>query len=349
MPASAAQRSPLTAGRRGPSFMTRFQRLATYAWVPAFLLLTAVGHWQSAGIPPCGLDGFARAEGPLPAHMPAPEDPPADDEGDGPTARVAPIRNLTPEEINRIRYLELRAMRMTDDDRPDAVIVKIPPKTIEEFLDDKKGSERFQGEQQRRDFRKLTPPRKLHEIAKFDKDLRYVDKVQIETDPEVFVQFRKRVLPIVLQNCATAGCHSSTNEAAAGFRLSKDPKKLPVSIYTNFVTLCQIKVDNHAVIDRITPEESLLLTYMLPPKDVKPELQHPGDVKYKPGFPNRASNHYRTIENWIKSLKHPAEDYGVDLVRAEPAASQPADAPDEAAPADDAMKPPPKPKPRPNP
>jgi len=293
-----------------------------------------------------GLSWFGSSATSANAQMARVDDPPPDDEDDANASKlVAPLRKLTPEEINRIRYLELKAMRIASDDRPDKVIVKIPPKTIEEFLDEKKGDDGFQGDQQRREFHKLTPPQKLHKIARYDKDLKYADKVQIETDPEVFVTFRKRVLPIVLQNCATAGCHSATNADAAVFRLSKDPKKLPVSIYTNFVTLCQLTVDKHAVIDRITPEESLLLTYMLPPKDVKPEFQHPGDVKYKPGFPNRASNHYRNIENWIRSLKHPAEDYGVELVPRAPAASQPADD-DKMSDSDDAVKPPPdKPKP----
>ena len=272
------------------------------------------------------------------------EDPPADEADPDAVAKVAPIRKVTPAEINRIRYLELRAMRLTGDDRPDPVIVKIGPKVIDEFLGDKKDNANFQGEKERRDFLKLTPPMKLHRIAQFDKDLKYADKVEIESDPEVFVQFRKKVMPIILNNCATAGCHSSTNEEAVGFTLIKDPKKLPVSTYTNFVTLCQIRNDKHAVIDRITPEESLLLTYMLPPKDVKPELQHPGDVKYKQGVPNRAHNNYRVIENWIRSLKHPAEDYGVDLVRPPVAESQPAD--DGMAPKENPeLRQPPKPRP----
>lgn len=267
------------------------------------------------------------------------DDPAADDA----VARVAPIRRLTPAEINRIRYCELRAMRLTGDDRPDPVTVKIAPKVIDEFLSDKKDVAGFQGERERREFLKLTPPMKLHRIAQFDKDLKYADLVEIQTDPEIFVQFRNKVMPIVLNNCATAGCHSSTNSEAVGFTLIKDPKKLPVSTYTNFVTLCQITKNKHAVIDRVNPEESLLLTYMLPVKDVKADFQHPGDVKYKQGVPNRAHNNYRVIESWIRSLKHPAEDYGVNLVRAPAVESQPAD--------DDGMapeaRPPAKPKPKP--
>lgn len=283
-----------------------------------------------------GFAGFSMAQN---ARL---DDPPDDDEA--PT-KVAPIRKLTPAEINRIKYCELRAIRITDDDRPDPVTVKIPQKVIEEFLGDKRSESKYQGDKERREFLRLTPPMKLHRIAQFDKDLKYANLVEIESDPEVFVQFRKKVLPIVLNNCATAGCHSSTNQEAVGFTLIKDPKKLPVSTYTNFITLCQVKGEKHAVIDRVNPDESLLLTYMLPPKDVKPELQHPGDVKYKQGVPNRAHNNYRVIENWIRSLKHPVEDYGVDLVRPEIAESQPSD--DESADKDAEMKPPANPKPRP--
>ena len=85
---------------------------------------------------------------------------------------------------------------------------------------------------------------------------------------------------------------------------------------------------------------------MLPSKDVKVELHHPGDVKYKQIVPNRAHKNYRVVENWIRSLKHPAEDYGVDLVRPPVAESQPAD--DEKPPkVNPEMRPPAKPKPKP--
>ena len=248
-----------------------------------------------------------------------------DDEDDGGT-KTPPRRKLTAAEINRIRYCELRGMRMTEDNsRPDAVQVKIFPETIDQFLNDMKDDQNFQGDKERREFRKLTPPQKLHVMARNDKGLRYADKVQIESDPEIFVQFRKQVMPVVLRGCATAGCHTSANaDETIGFRLFKDPKKLPATTYTNFVVLSQYEYGKYHLVDRATPDESLLLTYMLPAKDVKAELQHPGGVKYKPVFPSRAAAGFRNIENWIRALKHPAEDYGVNLAQSR-AASQPAE------------------------
>jgi len=256
-------------------------------------------------------------------------EPPAgaadDDDADG-AAKTPPRRKLTAAEINRIRYCELRGMRITEESgRPDAVQVKIFPETIDQFLTDMKDTQGFQNDKERRDFRKLTPPQKLHLMARNDKDLRYADKVQIESDPEIFTQFRKQVMPVVLRGCATAGCHTSAStDETIGFRLFKDPKKLPATTYTNFVVLSQFNYGKYHLIDRATPEESLLLTYMLPTKDVKAELQHPGGVKYKPIFPSRAAAGFKNIDSWIRSLKHPAEDYGVNLIESR-AASKPAE------------------------
>lgn len=118
------------------------------------------------------------------------------DEGDReilPSGQVI-MRKLTAEEINRVRFLELRAFRLAATDAPDRVTVKIPKKTVDDFLLEMEGHKDFLGEPSRRDFRKLTPPQKLHYIAKYQGDA-FIDRVKIESDPEVFIEFRKRILP----------------------------------------------------------------------------------------------------------------------------------------------------------
>ena len=82
-----------------------------------------------------------------PAEKPQPEE----------EASTAP-KLLTPAQINRIRFMELRGMRLRTD-RPDAVTVKIPRETIEEFLESLKGDPGFRNHRRtRREFMKLTPP-----------------------------------------------------------------------------------------------------------------------------------------------------------------------------------------------
>ncbi|MFQ5424148.1 MAG: hypothetical protein ACE5F9_09230 [Phycisphaerae bacterium] len=222
---------------------------------------------------------------------------------------------LTRTQINRIRYMELRAMRLgLDAKRPDAVVVKIPRETIEAFLDDMSGHPDFRGKRTRQAFMRLTPPQKLHQIAIY-KGADYVDKVEILSDPDVFKTFKRKVMPVVLRSCATAGCHTATNDEAVGLRLYKDPKRAVATTYTDFITLSSFTIgdDEHqrSLIDRAFPEQSLVLTYLLPPKDVEPNLRHPGDVRYRHEFQSRGATAYKTMLAWIRSLKHPFEGYGL--------------------------------------
>lgn len=225
---------------------------------------------------------------------------------------VADLRKLTSEEIQRIRFLELRAFRLTTD-RPDRVTVKIPRQTVDDFLLDMEGEEGWRGDDARREFRKLTPPQKLHIMAKERRE-KYIGRLEIQSDPDIFVEFRKQVMPMVLRGCATTGCHSPSYPDDVRFGLFKDPKKAPATTYANFIMLNDLDVDGMQLINRVQPDRSLLLTYMLPEKEVKPELRHPGGVSYRPIFQTRTAPAYKKIERWIATLRQPPPDYGVSFV-----------------------------------
>ncbi len=246
-----------------------------------------------------------------------PDDPPAADQDPGP---VVGLRKLTPEEINRIRFMELRGMRL-DTSRPDRVKVKIPKQTLDDYLAERAADPLFRSateaeiERQRRSFRKLTAAQKLHWIAQ-NTGTQYADRVEIMSDPEVFVTFKKNLLPVILRSCAKQpGCHSAdTEDDSLSFRLFSDLQKTAPTTYANFIMLNDIQVDGRPLIDRARPEDSLLLTYMLPAKGVRTELRHPGKIESPPSFKTRKAAALRRIERWIFSLKYPAEDYGVRLV-----------------------------------
>jgi hypothetical protein len=226
------------------------------------------------------------------------------------------IRKLTKKEINHIRFLELRGMRLTESDQPDRVTVKVPQAVVDEFLTEMQGEPDFTSEDARREFHKLTPPLKLHVIAK-RKGAAFADKVEIQSDPEVFLEFRKQIMPTILRGCATAGCHAPGLEKDTHFSLFKDPKKSPSTTYANFIVLTELAVNDQPVINRPQPENSLLLTYLLPAKDVKPDQRHPGKEELRPLFQSRNALAFRRIERWIRSLNnHPQLDYGVRLLPA---------------------------------
>jgi len=270
-------------------------------------------------------------------------EPPTEEEP-APEESAGRFRKLTPQEINRIRYLELRAMRQSKlSEQPDRVTCKVPRDVIDEFLVEMEGREDFitaltgnkdaGWERARQAFNKMTAPQKLHQIAYY-KGAKYADRVAITSDPEVFVEFKRNVLPVVMRSCATSSCHGLSAREGPRFILYDDPKKSASALYADFVMLNEIQVDGRPLIDRASPESSLLLTYMLPTGDVRSELRHTDAAKYKPIFQSRTARGYRLILEWIRSLKHPAEDYGVrfypppapppeDSLPADPPATQP--------------------------
>lgn len=222
-------------------------------------------------------------------------------------------RKLTNKEISRIRYMELRGMRMRTT-QPDRVTVKIPREAVDEFLVSMEGDPDFAGERKRRDFLKQTPPQKLHAMA-FYKREEFADKVEILTDPEVFAEFKRNVLPPILRSCATSGCHSpGTPVDQVKFRLFKDPKKTNSALYGNFILLNDLGHKGRPLINRAQVSNSLILTYLLPESEVRPELRHPGDIKLKPLYRSRSAIGFKRIEAWIASLRNPPSDYGVRLV-----------------------------------
>jgi hypothetical protein len=235
----------------------------------------------------------------------------------------AGLRRLTQKEVNRIRYMELRGMRLTTE-RPDRVTVRIPKEAVNDFLLEMEGRADFRdhmqrlagsaGEKPRQTFLKLSTAQKLHWIAYY-RGVAYADKVEIRKDPEVFVEFKANVLPFVLRGCAASGCHAASAGYSGEFRLFTDRHKHADTLYANFLMLNEIEVNGHKLIDRAQPENSLLLNYMLPSDDVKPEFRHPGNVKLKPMFLVRTARQFRRVQDWIGSLKHPMEYYGVYLLR----------------------------------
>jgi hypothetical protein len=271
---------------------------------------------ESARFPAHRGSGAAVAQ-PPPGSMPSDEDKPAPFEEFG-KMRVD-LRRLTEKEISRIRFMELRGMRVKTS-QPDRVKVTIPLEVVNEFLLEMEGHTDFEGDPSRREFRKLTPAQKLHNIALY-KGASYADKVNITSDPEIFLEFRKNVMPTVLRGCATAGCHGPYGDDAIALRLFTDPKKVPETTYANYIVLNEFRTNGVPLINRALPAESLILTYMLPEKDVKAEMRHPGDVKLKPIYQTRAAPGYTRLQKWIEALKHPCEDYGVSLIR------QPGDVP----------------------
>jgi hypothetical protein len=214
-------------------------------------------------------------------------------------------REVTPEEINYIRQSELRD--------GDTVRVRIEPDVRKRFCDYINMSPS--------DFNKLPAIEQAFMILDKGKpDMRR--QVKILSDPPAITSFRKTVNRTLTTGCATSKCHSGTKPAV--FRLYAGDNE--PAVYTDFLVLQQYSTHLQGrqvlMIDRQTPEQSLLLSYLLPPAIT--DLPHPEAKGYHGAVRNRADQRYAQVLGWIRDdLKPLTPDYSViDL--SQPPATQPA-------------------------
>lgn len=234
---------------------------------------------------------------------------------------VDPAAQLTPQQINRVRFMELKAAREPDrgpeNAAVDRLVVDIPPEVINKFIAWRIGERDFRGENAEKRFRSLTPPQKLALIAYWVRgraeEAEYADAVAIRRDPEIFVDFRRRILPTLINGCASSACHGSTDVARTKFRLYNDPRRAEKEVYADFLTLSEWSVDHRQVVNRDKPDESLLLTYMLPRADTR--YPHPDVPNFKPLYQRAGAPGYRSVLNWISELRKldPHRGYGFTL------------------------------------
>lgn len=224
-------------------------------------------------------------------------------------------RLLKPDQINAIRQAELR---------PEDAGVRV----------------RFERDVKRRfmDYRGLTPA-EINQMSVNELVQRILKEgtpemardVTIQNDPPAMLEFRQRVQPFVLNNCATSGCHGTIQPAK--FSLIT-PGDSDAAMYTNFYTLqnhvkkLETSGDNVfgrgelRVIDRQAPASSLLLQYGLP--GAIAEFDHPEVPNYRPPYRGVNDARYQQVLRWIGETLIPvAPDYGFTHG---PAATQPAPA-----------------------
>lgn len=151
------------------------------------------------------------------------------------------------------------------------------------------------------------PPDQLRVILKYT-GMRFADRIEIEEDPEVFQTFRRDVLPILYNGCARSGCHGG--EAAQVFRLpARNVGRKDAAPYTAFAILDQFETSNGPLINRRDPIASPLLDYMLPASgnDVHAKVR-----QFQPVAQSSRDKTYTTVLEWIRRLKEPRPEYGLE-------------------------------------
>jgi hypothetical protein len=199
---------------------------------------------------------------------------------------------LTPEDINTIRETEWREK---DTVVPRAVV---PPDVRKRYVN-LKALDPGQ-------FAALSMPQQAYYIL-IDRDApdEMKREIKLTTDPQALVEYRRVIQPLVVNNCATTGCHGGKN--AGRFFLFNNNVERDEVAYTNFFILnwYQQKFGDkvYSMIDRTYPERSILANFALHPDSS--ELKHP-ELKgqtYKPIAANKSSPNYKTIVTWMKGLQ----------------------------------------------
>jgi hypothetical protein len=217
-----------------------------------------------------------------------------------PTAGNEKAHYLTPEDINIIRQTEWREK---DTTVPRATV---PPDVRKRYVE-LKALDPGQ-------FAALKMPLQAYYILSDPTvPAEMKREIKLTTDPQALADYRRTIQPLVINNCATIGCHGGRN--STHFTLfNNNPEKDEVA-YTNFYILQNYKQSfgdkEYSMIDRTYPERSILTQFALSPDTS--ELKHP-EIKgqtYKPIAANRSSPGYRTLVEWMKELQAGEPNYGI--------------------------------------
>ena len=210
-------------------------------------------------------------------------------------------RVLTDAEVQSIRRLELNL------GGPERARIKIDRRVAGGFLDAMRSNADFPYD--RRAFNRLRPIEKAEVILQYG-DNGQAEGITVTTNPDRMRMFKAKVMPVVAAGCATAECHGGSGSGT--FHLYGGRSLKDNVVYTNFLLLHEYEKDNERLINRNSPDRSLLLKYGLPPAGAGDSLNHPTaiDVVYRNGIEDRD---YATILDWLRSLSLQSPDYGVEL------------------------------------
>lgn len=231
-----------------------------------------------------------------------------------------PHQYLSDAEINRIRQTELQE---SDAAR---VRVRLENAVAKRFKDIPQASNG--------DFANLSSFQQAIRIIRYgDADMR--KDVIVLQDPGAVREFRQNIQKIVVVGCASNSCHGS--QAGGPFVLFPSPDN-EAAAYTNFYMLSTYQkrpvvqpdsifggsLAGAMMIDRQAPDQSLLMTYGLPPQQAGAHA-HPAIPGFRPTFATVNDGLYRRVRSWIAdSLMHQEPVYGITY---QPPVAKPATAP----------------------
>lgn len=136
------------------------------------------------------------------------------------------------------------------------------------------------------------------------------DDIRVLRDPEPIVEYRQVVRPLLV-GCATSGCHGGPN-AGSFWLLSPADHSSEAAMYTNFFILAtrefSVRSANgkqavRPLIDRVVPEQSLLLQFALSADHS--QTPHPVVPGFRAAYRTPQDPRYRTILRWVEGSLTP--------------------------------------------
>jgi hypothetical protein len=212
---------------------------------------------------------------------------------------------VSEEDINRIRVAETGG-------ESRGVVVRFTGDVLEQFIRSQRNNKDFQDPAFEKRFRSMRTWDQLAYIVKNldPNNASITDDIVVLSDPKALRDFRQPVWRLVAQSCAAADCHGGSSPVG-GLKLFRARVRDERIDYTNFVILDGFvgAGGNARMIDRASPEKSLLLQYGLPPE--RAEMKHPVKLR-QPVFAAQAAAAYRRVRDWIALLKSPHPSYRLD-------------------------------------
>lgn len=239
--------------------------------------------------------------------MPKPVTPevgPASKPATKPTEKVAgpAIRTATPEEIQIVRIKEMKPGEKLR-------VAPIPPAVRKQLLD--------AGIVTPAEIGKMQPPDLAAVILERGTDAMKAE-VKFLSDPVAMADYKLKVNKIVISGCAASNCHGAADSKTLRLFNGTDE----ASVYSNFIILQRTEktIDGvqRLMIDRANPNNSLLLSFMLPTNLTR--VPHPETQGFKPPAKSVNDPGFIAATEWVtRTLNITPPDYsGIDLSQPPP-------------------------------
>ena len=226
-----------------------------------------------------------------------------------------PARSLlsTPALLDPLDITKIKLSEIELDEQPERLNVRYLRKRGERDLLDLVKEEMRQAYDYDPEWDEVLAAGKLHDklpIVVKATGLKYASRIDLRGHPEVFVTYRRRVLPMIIKGCGRVGCHGG--DTAHVFRFPAGSQTSDEFVYTSFALLDRIRTEAGPLLDRELPEESLLIKYMLPAFEEATGHPPVPEGRRKPVLRDTTEPRYQLVVDWITSLRYPHPDYRLD-------------------------------------